>query len=81
MTGLNAEYAEYDGSPKVLSEDEIRMFGTRHDWFYSDSYRTIANIGMVRTRSFVRLQTVSRNSSVKQWQTVRSRRILLTVRC
>lgn len=46
VTGLNAEYAEYDGSPKVLSKDEIGMFGTRHDWFYSDSYRTIANIGL-----------------------------------
>ena len=30
----------------MLSKDEIGMFGTRHDWFYSDSYRTIANIGL-----------------------------------
>lgn len=46
VTGLCAEYAEYDGSPKVLSEEQIKMFGSRHDWFYSDAYRTIANIAL-----------------------------------
>ena len=45
VTGLNAEYAEYDGSPKQLSEREQKWFG-RHDWFYSDAYRTIANIAL-----------------------------------
>lgn len=39
-TGLCAEYAEYDGTPH-----RGRGFG-RHDWYYSDAYRTIANISM-----------------------------------
>lgn len=42
-TGFSAEYAEFDGSPmrrKLPWTDE------RHDWFYSDSYRTVANIGL-----------------------------------
>lgn len=43
VTGLNAEYAEYDGSPKILNHNH---FGGRHDWFFSDAYRTAANIGM-----------------------------------
>ncbi len=46
VTGLNAEYAEYDGSPKRMSEEQWKMFGHRHDWFYSDAYRTIANIAL-----------------------------------
>ncbi len=40
-TGLNAEYSYYDGSPCPLHQE----YG-RHDWFYSDAYRTIANIGL-----------------------------------
>ncbi len=41
-TGLNAEYANYDGTPQIgLNPKE-----QRHDWFYSDAYRTIANIGL-----------------------------------
>ena len=43
VTGLSAEYAEYDGSPKIL---HTNAFGGRHDWFFSDAYRTAANIGM-----------------------------------
>ncbi len=39
-TGLSAEYAYYDGTPY-----EGREYG-RHDWYYSDAYRTIANIGL-----------------------------------
>lgn len=42
-TGFSAEYAEFDGSPmsrKLPWTDE------RHDWFYSDAYRTVANIGL-----------------------------------
>jgi oligosaccharide reducing-end xylanase len=42
-TGFSAEYAEFDGSPmsrKLPWTDE------RHDWFFSDSYRTVANIGL-----------------------------------
>ena len=36
------EYAEYDGTPH---EGHQEIFG-RHDWYYSDAYRTIANIAM-----------------------------------
>ena len=42
VTGLCAEYAEYDGAPHVGDRD---IFG-RHDWYYSDAYRTIANISL-----------------------------------
>lgn len=41
-TGLSAEYAEYDGTPHTGTEVQ---FG-RHDWYYSDAYRTMANIGL-----------------------------------
>lgn len=40
-TGLCAEYANYDGTP--WRADPARG---RHDWFYSDAYRTVANIGL-----------------------------------
>ena len=43
VTGLSAEYAEYDGRPHVGGEE---IFGGRHDWFYSDSYRVAANLGL-----------------------------------
>lgn len=42
VTGLCAEYAEYDGTPYVGKRED----GERHDWYYSDAYRTIANIGL-----------------------------------
>ncbi len=42
VTGLSAEYAEYDGTPHT---GDTEQFG-RHDWYYSDAYRTIANIGL-----------------------------------
>lgn len=42
VTGLCAEYAEYDGKPYEGTSHN----GERHDWYYSDSYRTIANIGL-----------------------------------
>ena len=42
-TGLAAEYANYDGTPYKMEQD---VFGGRHDWFYSDSYRVAANIGL-----------------------------------
>lgn len=42
VTGLCAEYAKYDGSP----ESGWNRGGDRHDWYYSDAYRTIANIGL-----------------------------------
>ena len=41
-TGLSPEYSSFDGQPYV-GEQEI--FG-KHDWYYSDAYRTIANIGL-----------------------------------
>ena len=44
-TGLSAEYAHYDGSPYVGDEKFIEQFGSRHDWFFSDSYRFASNIG------------------------------------
>lgn len=43
VTGLCAEYANYDGTPRVTPPNQ---FGGRHDWYYSDAYRTAANIGM-----------------------------------
>lgn len=43
VTGLNAEYAEFDGSPMSRP---IPWTRDRHDWFYSDAYRTAANIGL-----------------------------------
>ena len=42
VTGLSAEYAEFDGSPLTRLQER---FG-RHDWHYSDAYRTAANIAM-----------------------------------
>ena len=42
VTGLSPEYSYYDG--KQYPDHE--HFGGRHDWFYSDAYRTIANIGL-----------------------------------
>lgn len=38
-TGLSAEYAHFDGRP--FNDDD--RWG-RHDWYYSDAYRTIMNI-------------------------------------
>jgi oligosaccharide reducing-end xylanase len=43
VTGLAAEYADYDGSPH---DRNYEQFGGRHDWFYSDAYRVAANIGL-----------------------------------
>ena len=42
-TGFSAEYAEFDGSPMSRP---IPWTTDRHDWFYSDAYRTAANIGL-----------------------------------
>ena len=46
VTGLAAEYANFDGSPYVGDEEFIKNFGSRHDRFYSDAYRVAANIGL-----------------------------------
>ena len=40
-TGFSAEYAYYDGKPYTENRD---VWGGRHDWYYSDAYRTILNI-------------------------------------
>ena len=40
-TGMNPEYAHFDGSP-VLGE----FWGWEHNHFFSDAYRTAANIGL-----------------------------------
>ena len=41
-TGLSPEYSTYEGEPYSEMQD---VFG-RHDWYYSDAYRTIANIAL-----------------------------------
>jgi len=43
VTGFSAEYAEFDGSPMSRP---LPWTKDRHDWFFSDSYRTAANIGL-----------------------------------
>ena len=42
-TGFCSEYAEFDGSPMSRP---IPWTTDRHDWFFSDAYRTAANIGL-----------------------------------
>jgi oligosaccharide reducing-end xylanase len=42
-TGFSAEYAEFDGSPMSRP---LPWTTDRHDWFFSDAYRTVANIGL-----------------------------------
>lgn len=42
-TGFSAEYAEFDGLPMSR---KLPWTDDRHDWFYSDAYRTVANIGL-----------------------------------
>ncbi len=42
ITGMNPEYGNFDGSP--MSEE--LPWGGKHDKFYSDAYRTAANIGL-----------------------------------
>lgn len=43
ITGLCSEYAEFDGSPYL---PVLEQWCGRHDWYYSDAYRTIANIAL-----------------------------------
>ncbi|MCI8717881.1 MAG: xylanase [Lachnospiraceae bacterium] len=42
VTGMSPEYGEFDGSPV----DKEMQWGGRHNLFYSDAYRTVANIGL-----------------------------------
>lgn len=41
-SGLSAEYSYYDGTPYEKGQD---IWG-KHDWYYSDAYRTILNIAL-----------------------------------
>lgn len=43
VTGFSSEYAEFDGSPM---DRPIPWSQERHNWFFSDAYRTAANIGL-----------------------------------
>lgn len=43
VTGLSPEYAEFDGTP--YTKDPNR-WGGRHDCYYSDAYRTVANVAL-----------------------------------
>ncbi len=43
VTGLCAEYADREGRPQ---KTDLNQFGGRHDWYYSDAYRTIFNIAL-----------------------------------
>ena len=45
VTGMNPEYGEFDGS--AMSRP-LPWANERHDWFFSDAYRTAANIGLDR---------------------------------
>ena len=46
-TGLCAEYAEFDGTPHLRTQAEIDGGNPyRHDWFYSDAYRTAGNVSL-----------------------------------
>jgi oligosaccharide reducing-end xylanase len=42
-TGFSPEYAEFDGRAMTR---KLPWTDDRHDWFFSDSYRTVANIGL-----------------------------------
>ena len=42
VTGMNPEYGEFDGSPMSRK----LPWGDKHDQFFSDAYRTAANIGL-----------------------------------
>lgn len=43
VTGFSAEYAEFDGTPM---NRPLPWTADRHNWFFSDSYRTVANISL-----------------------------------
>lgn len=45
ITGMNPEYGEFDGTPM---KRKLPWPADRHDWFFSDAYRTVANIGLDR---------------------------------
>lgn len=43
VTGFSPEYGEFDGT---RMSRPLGFTQSRHDWFYSDAYRTVANIGL-----------------------------------
>ncbi len=43
VTGFSAEYANFDGTPMSRP---LPWGKDRHDWFFSDAYRTVANIAL-----------------------------------
>ncbi len=43
VTGLSPEYGQYNGAPQITPKEQ---FGGRHDWYYSDAYRTMINIAL-----------------------------------
>lgn len=43
VSGMNPEYGEFDGTPMSRP---LKWTTDRHDCFYSDAYRTAANIGL-----------------------------------
>lgn len=43
QTGMSSEYAEFDGS---RMSRPLEWTTDRHDWFFSDAYRTVANIAL-----------------------------------
>jgi len=43
VSGMNSEYAEFDGTPM---NRPLQWSDQRHNWFFSDAYRTAANIGL-----------------------------------
>lgn len=43
ITGFSPEYGNFDGTPY---SKKLSWTTQRHDWFYSDAYRTIANIAL-----------------------------------
>ena len=55
-TGMSGEYSYYDGTPY-----DAPMIPGRHDWFYSDAYRTIASIGLD-------YEWTSKDSEFGQWE-------------
>ena len=43
VSGFSSEYANFDGTPRTPNPEWATE---RHDWFFSDAYRTAANIGL-----------------------------------
>lgn len=82
VTGLCAEYADMEGHPQKTDPSH---FGGRHDWYYSDAYRTIFNIGLDAVwfgglPGPGKKPTGCKNSSVKAFGTMTARSMRWMVR-